>query len=300
MTSTAARPAPRRLVPGETESTRALYILPRGEADGAVNMATDEAMMSVARSGLSLLRFYGWSPHCLSLGRNQPAPSLVLDKRRTELRIGIEAVRRPTGGRSVYHGPEITYAFACPDRAWGGPRTLYHRICAALSDGLGSLGIPLDETRRPDGRSERADLGPSLASCFRDPAPGELTVGGRKLVGSAQWRCGGALLQHGSILLQNRQDLGDLEPRVSAEARAEVDPAAIALDEILGGALDPDRLVARLARSFSNAFSTPGSGVPLPTETARSPARIEQSVAREATTLEARYRSADWFWRRKT
>ena len=194
-------------------------VLPYAVADGARNMAVDEAMLEHAANGPTLLRFYGWEPWCLSLGRHQVAPDCLLGRPAKDVRPGVEAVRRPTGGRAVFHGPEITYALACPVRDWGGPRAVLRTVHRALAYGLRSLGVPLDD-RTPEGAgasdaaresscAEAAGL--SAASCFRDPAPGELTVRGRKLVGSAQCRRRGSVLQHGSILLEDRQELGDLD-----------------------------------------------------------------------------------------
>ena len=221
-------------------------------------MAFDEAMLEYAAEGRTLVRFYGWEPWCLSLGRNQPAPARLRGRLLRDIRPGVDAVRRPTGGRSVFHGPEITYAFACPDRAWGGPRQVLRAVHRALADGLRSLGVPVDDlpkdARQPPGSTEPFAL--SAAACFRDPAPGELTVGGRKLVGSAQRRRRGGVLQHGSILLEDRQALADLEdpggPRRSPEAPER--RLAVGLRETISATPDTRAIVRRLEETLTREF----------------------------------------------
>ncbi|WP_419162608.1 lipoate--protein ligase family protein [Candidatus Palauibacter sp.] len=269
-------------------------MFPYTVADGARNMALDEAMLAHAVAGRTLLRFYGWDPWCLSLGRNQSAPERLLGRSRDELRPGVDAVRRPTGGRSVFHGPEITYALACPDRAWGGPKSMLRTIHRALADGLRSLGIPVDDVHEvavdeasAAGSAQAAGL--SSAGCFRDPAPSEVTVDGRKLVGSAQCRRQGGLLQHGSILLEDRQALGDLDAPGAASERGPASPA-IGLRETLDPAPDHGTIVARLATGLSSAF-----GAPAPAGAA---AEAEAVLARLTPDYEALHRSAAWLWLR--
>jgi len=282
-------------------------------ADGAVNMARDEALMAEARAGRSGFRFYGWEPWCLSLGRNQPAPARLLGRMCGALEVGTDIVRRPTGGRSVFHGPEVTYAFACPDRAWGGPRAVYARLHAALRSGLRALGVRLDEPSVGQGSvgpswagSGATDLSPGPAGCFRDPAPGEITVQGRKLVGSAQWRHRGALLQHGSILLRDCQALSDLsgpggswrvdrpqEPAVRAAAGcgpqtgARGPGTAIGLEELLEPLPAVDAVVAAIGRAIGDALV--GEGEPV----------VHSPVPSLDVELVARYRDEGWQWRRE-
>ena len=291
-------------------SCHGLLVLPCAMADGARNMAVDEAMLEIAAGGPTLLRFYGWEPWCLSFGRHQTAPDRLLGRSPEELRPGIDAVRRPTGGRAVFHGPEITYAFACPARAWGGPRAVLQTLHRALAAGLRSLGVPVDEADRGDpGRGDTAETGladmspVSAGSCFRDPAPGELTVHGRKLVGSAQCRRRGAVLQHGSILLEDRQELGNLEPAIAPEAGSAAavarDDSAIGLSELPGPIPEPRVIVARLAEHVARAFGAPATGG---AGAAASPAASTPDWSRVrhvATRYEPAHRTADWLWRRE-
>ena len=278
-------------------------VLPYAVADGARNMALDEAMLELAAGGSTLLRFYGWEPWCLSLGRHQEAPDRLLGRSPEDLRPGVDAVRRPTGGRSVFHGPEITYAFACPARAWGGPRAVLQAVHRALAEGLRAVGVPLDGARNDDAGASFAEAARiSAASCFRDPAPGELTARGRKLVGSAQCRRHGGLLQHGSILLEDRQRLGDLDGRDLAPDEGAVRGGsgtgpAIGLDELLDPLPDSRLVVERLAGSVARAFGAPPSpasaAANAPSASATSPALI-----RLAARYERVHRSGAWLWRR--
>lgn len=276
-------------------------VLPYAVADGARNMAVDEAMLELASGGSTLLRFYGWEPWCLSLGRHQTAPDRLLGRSRDDLRPGVDAVRRPTGGRSVFHGPEITYAFACPARAWGGPRAVMQTVHRELAEGLRALGVPLDTARSDDAEASAAAASRiSAASCFRDPAPGELTARGRKLVGSAQCRRRGGVLQHGSILLEDRQRLGDLDGRdVGPEENAATGVSgkgpAIGLNELLDPLPDPRLIVERLAASVASAFGAPA------TAATKAPAGIATSAAltRLAAGYERLHRAGAWLWLRE-
>jgi len=165
--------------------------------DHALALAVGASAGPEERWGVGVVRLYGWSRPTLSLGRNEPASAYPLDALRAS---GVDVVRRPTGGRAVLHDRELTYAVIVPARALGGAREAYVRINQALADGLRHLGAPVDVVAR-QGRALAPDAGP----CFQVPAAGEVVARGRKLVGSAQARVGGALLQHGSILLDGDQ-----------------------------------------------------------------------------------------------
>ncbi|HKH94336.1 MAG TPA: hypothetical protein VKA54_21200, partial [Gemmatimonadaceae bacterium] len=158
--------------------------------DGPENMALDEALMTRARrTGETVLRVYDWSTPTLSLGRNQRALGVYRDTALAEQGIGV--VRRPTGGRALLHHREITYSVTAPCEESGALLTEYGRINALLTSALDALGVPV-VAARPRARTAT----PSAAPCFAEPALGELTLNGRKLVGSAQWRDRDALLQH--------------------------------------------------------------------------------------------------------
>ncbi len=196
---------------------------------GPLNMAIDEALLeSVIAGGVPVVRFYTWQPATLSLGTNQAVGEI--DRAACEAR-GFGLVRRLTGGRAVLHQHELTYSVIAREndpRVSGGVVESYRKISAALVDGLRALGASVSlappnkallrsmSARRAVALDEAGDaVEDSGAVCFDAASAYELTSGGKKLVGSAQARRGGALLQHGSILL----DI-DWDPWVSVFAYA--------------------------------------------------------------------------------
>ncbi|MFN2292038.1 MAG: biotin/lipoate A/B protein ligase family protein [Anaerolineae bacterium] len=169
-----------------------------GEADGPSNMAVDEAILRAVAAGSQppTLRFYGWSPPCLSLGRNQPLADADLTACRA---AGIDVVRRPSGGQAVLHADELTYSVVLVQtdpRSEGGVLEAYRRISDGLLLGLEALGVAAVQAV-----GQRGGDHASTPICFETPSEYEVTVGGRKLVGSAQWRSRGGVLQHGSLPL---------------------------------------------------------------------------------------------------
>ncbi len=177
-----------------------LIVEPHGRT-GAENMAQDEALLYEAdRSGAAFLRLYRWTPPCLSFGRNEPACARY-DRSAIE-QLGLDVVRRPTGGRAVWHEHELTYAVAAPVAAFGTLHASYRAIHERLAAALRRLGAAA--ALAPD-RSAQA-LDDTAGACFAAPVGGEVVVAGRKLVGSAQVRHGSAFLQHGSMLLGGSQE----------------------------------------------------------------------------------------------
>jgi lipoyl(octanoyl) transferase len=165
---------------------------------GWANMAIDQTLLERAeRQGESWLRLYRWAPFCLSFGRHEPAARRYDPEEIAAL--AVDTVRRPTGGRAVWHAEEVTYAVAAPSARFGSLRAAYLAIHLMLADALRALGVPA--SLAPSARIPALDAG----ACFFQPAGGEIMAEGRKLVGSAQFRQGTAMLQHGSILLEDNQ-----------------------------------------------------------------------------------------------
>jgi lipoate-protein ligase A len=165
-------------------------------------MALDEALLDAARErGARTFRVYSWVQPTVSLGRHQQVGGSY-DPRRAAA-LGVPFVRRLTGGRALVHHREITYSVASPREPGHGPREDYQRINTLLVEVLGLLGVTGVSVA---GASERM-AGPGSASCFEQPAAGELVLSGAKLVGSAQVQLRGAWLQHGSILVDDDQPL---------------------------------------------------------------------------------------------
>jgi lipoate-protein ligase A len=171
-------------------------LLPYAVADGAHNMAADEALLESAAAGDASLRFYGWSEPTLSLGYFQ-AERL----RHEDARLAIlPYVRRPSGGDTLVHDHEVTYALALPaGPPWQNGEPWLCRVHHIIAAGLVDLGIGV----RPVDCGDEKRLGPVL--CFQHWTAGDLVVGTAKVVGSAQRRQRGALLQHGAVLLEGSQ-----------------------------------------------------------------------------------------------
>ena len=191
---------PSRLIEQTTEPWE--LILDPGGRPGSENMVLDTSLLGESnRTGAAFLRLYRFDPPCLSLGRNEPAA--VRYDRAAITRLGLDVVRRPTGGRAVWHEHDVTYAVAAPIAMFGGLRAAYNAIHARLAAAMHTLGVtatlaPHHPTARPPDRR---------GSCFATPVGGEVLIGGRKVVGSAQVREGRAFLQHGSILLAGSQEV---------------------------------------------------------------------------------------------
>lgn len=246
-------------------------------ADAATNMAVDEALLTRARqSGETVLRVYEWSPPALSLGRNQRAVGCYTAERAA--RRGVDVVRRLTGGRAVLHAREITYSVTAPVVAGASLHESYARINRVLVEALARIGVEANVAV-----ATQAAPAPSTAPCFETPTDGELVVGGRKLVGSAQWRDEHALLQHGSILVDDDQSLlADL-----AETPLPPIPGPATLRETLGTAASAPVLFDALAAAV-RALEDPCATLLVP----------EDDLWTEASLLRARYLDAGWTWRR--
>jgi lipoate-protein ligase A len=246
-------------------------------AGGAQNMALDEALMSRAReTGEFTLRVYSWSIPTLSLGRNQSARR-VYNLERVRAR-GLSVVRRPTGGRAILHHREITYSLTAPAEDAGDLRASYDRINRVLVAGLQRLGV---ETEIAAAVGRAAPPGP--APCFDSPSAGELVLDGKKLAGSAQWRSDGALLQHGSILVEDDQ---------SALAELTLDPqrpvpTPATLAAALGHTPTPRDVADALADAVREIEDPQAEDLSL-----------EPEIRARAAALVVHYEDDEWTWRR--
>ena len=242
-----------------------------GAATGARNMAVDETLLHSAARGQSTLRFYAWQPHCLSLGRLQKSlPPAVFSGE-----MGADVVRRPTGGRAVWHAHEITYALAMPlDVLPADARSVsgaYRWLSDGFCLGLRALGVPAQMAAQ----GVRTQ-GPN---CFAASASCDFLVEGKKLIGAAQCRRDDALLQHGSLLLSI--DRAQWEARAGGPMHD-----AIALSDLNVGVTpaDIERVIQELCRGFERATGAHlTTGALSPGETAR----VEQ-------LQRAKYKSAAW------
>lgn len=253
-------------------------VLVDGYRSGPENMARDHALALEREPGVGVLRIYGWARPTVSFGRNEPARGLY-DPGAAD-REGVRFVRRPTGGRAVLHDEEITYCVVSPPRAWGGVRDAYKAINRGLVTALRVLGVDARLAGAPEGGEPPLSAGP----CFQIPAEGEIVARGRKLVGSAQARVEGALLQHGSVLLSGSQDS---LARIGPEAAAEAGARPVTLRSLLGSVPAWNDLVGALVDGFSGAL---GGGW--------DQSDFTSGEIRAAADLRARYASEEWTWRR--
>lgn len=211
--------------------------------DGATNMALDEAILQARIHEIAppTLRFFSWDPPTISLGYGQRLDAINVEACR-QFSVGL--VRRPTGGSAIYHDTlerEVTYSVVARGGDFDGSGDLletYRWIGAGLTAGLRRLGVP----------AEMVPVKPSDPSamptfCFARTGSYEVEVGGKKLVGSAQRRQGGAFLQHGSVLL------GADVPRLCLLFPQEGDPLAgmTTLEEALGRRPTFDEVIEALA-----------------------------------------------------
>ncbi|WP_199619896.1 lipoate--protein ligase family protein [Paenibacillus alkalitolerans] len=175
-----------------------------GACSPAYNMAADEAIMMAVGAGEApaTLRFFGWSPATLSIGYFQKAADEVrLDEVKAR---GIGFVRRPTGGRAVLHDAELTYSIVVPERYPGLPTSVtesYRVLSEGLVHGFRALSLDASMVSLASEEEKAKYATAGSAACFDSPSWYELVVDGRKVAGSAQVRQHGAVLQHGSILL---------------------------------------------------------------------------------------------------
>lgn len=218
-------------------------------------MAIDDAILSSVASGANFptLRLYAWARPTLSLGYGQRASEA--DQARLAA-SGVGLVRRPTGGRAIFHTDELTYSLALPVQhplAQGSVVESYRKISAALLLGLHALGA-----RVAAERSAVAENPPS-AVCFDTPSHYEIAVDGRKLVGSAQVRRRDGILQHGSLPLTG--DLARIcdvlvypDDAARGVAKADVRQRAITLEQALRRSVDWQTAADAVASGFAEAF----------------------------------------------
>ena len=147
-----------------------------------------------------VMRFYGWDPYCLSLGRHQTSENILYEKLKND---GFDIVRRPTGGSAILHSEELTYSIIVPSNLIS-HHYLYSFIHLILSKTLNKLGYEVELHNEQD-NSNYLKSGSATFACFNRPAYKEIKYHNRKLIGSAQKIYKDAILQHGSILIGSKQ-----------------------------------------------------------------------------------------------
>ncbi|MHB8994631.1 MAG: lipoate--protein ligase family protein [Armatimonadota bacterium] len=263
-------------------------LLDSGPADGAWNMAVDEAMLEAGVAGLLVptLRFYAWQPAAVSLGYFQPldqAISLEEIERR-----GFGLVRRPSGGRAILHKDELTYSVTVPDTEVADGKSVmgsYRSISRGIESGLSLLGVGAHLAERKDEERMKAKGLPTV--CFAKAAKCDMTVQGRKIVGSAQTRRRGIIMQHGSvpIHIDPEEHLAVMPgDGVDEASKAKLMEAACGVADALGHPISYDELAAALAQGFAQRL-----GLEL------EPGELtEWELAKARELKETKYTTDDW------
>jgi lipoate-protein ligase A len=231
-----------------------------GSADGATHMATDMAVAEYAiEIGKPTVRIYRWNPKCISLGYHQKVDNIDLNLCRKDK---IEVIRRPTGGRAVFHGDEVTYSIFIPnvsDSLFQGIKDVYHFISRGLIKSLQKLGIPVELQKRFVDLHRHYHKTVSMG-CFSATARYEIVVNGKKIVGSAQRRLPWGILQHGSILTGEAHfRLFDyykgIEKREKENLKKELEMNTMSVKRYLGKEVRYEEIVSALRSGMEEAFS---------------------------------------------
>ena len=259
---------------------------------GAMNMALDEAILSTAgkRQSPPTLRLYSWQRPCLSLGFAQSASDVNLDGLS---KFKWELVRRPTGGKAILHSDELTYAVIAPldePRVQGSVLASYLRLSEALLQSLNILGALARAEENPGGQPNTKLEGPV---CFEVPSNYEITIHGKKIIGSAQARRNEGMLQHGTLPL-----FGDLAriikvlkfdtPEDQIVASKRLLEHATTLETALGQAISWETACDAFINGFANALNLSFINEPL--------SQSEIELAEEL--FQKKYNHPDWTFKR--
>jgi len=225
-------------------------LLDTGALPASLNMAIDEALLSLHVPGESqpTLRFYQWNPSAVSLGYFQKRHTIDLCACRD---LGIDVVRRATGGWAVLHQNDLTYSVVADTRQ-GIPSSLdasYRLLCKGLLAGFRLLGFKADHGEEKIG-FPREDI------CFMHAAVADLVYQGRKFVGSAQKWQGASMLQHGSIVLEPQENTWAAIIRAGSREslRDALKSRTISLGEILDREIDPGELKGAIVMGMTEAL----------------------------------------------
>jgi lipoate-protein ligase A len=219
-------------------------------------MALDEAVFEGVQAGStpSTLRLFAWLPACLSLGQAQPFSDVDVARLRER---GWDVVRRLTGGRAILHTDELTYsviARSSEPRLAGSVLESYNRLAGALLAAVRSLGLTVEMTEH-----KKETVNGTNPVCFEVPSTYEITVNGKKLIGSAQARRKTGVLQHGSLPLEG--DLGRICQALSFSDEAAREHAASRLllrattvESALGHKVDWQAAAEAFVKGFESAL----------------------------------------------
>ncbi|MDP2945343.1 MAG: lipoate--protein ligase family protein [Atribacterota bacterium] len=260
---------------------------------GFMNMAIDEAIMIAHREGLvpPTIRFYQWSPPAVSLGYFQDLQKEIdVDVCQD---MGIDIVRRPTGGKAVLHDKELTYSFIIRENhplVNNSILETYKKISGGMIRGLSYIGVTAELVPlREKFEIHHSDF---KSICFSVPSQYEVQVEGKKIVGSAQVRKREIVLQHGSLLIELEKDkLFSVFNFPSAQIRERFKTRfnATSLEEILKRKINFSELSEILPRGFEKEFGVSLLEGKLTEQ--------EEKISKEL--LENKYLTYEWNYERK-
>jgi len=265
--------------------------LETGVNTGAMNMAIDEAVLIKHAQGLvpPTLRFYTWEPSAVTLGYFQSLEKEI-DTEGCQ-QVGVDYVRRLTGGRAVLHDRDFTYSVVVLEENPLIPKGIlesYKELSRGIIQGLDLLEVKAEVVALADdaNKGKKKDLS---VACFDSPSWYEVVIDGKKIVGSAQTRKEGVLLQHGSILLDLDVDklftvLKTPSEKVKERIKQDFPNRAISLDTVLGKKIAYEDLIHIMQRGFAEALGiklSPGALTP-------------QEIALAEELAEKKYSSFEW------
>lgn len=209
---------------------------------GEKNMQIDNDLLDFAiKNQLKepIFRLYGWSPACISLGRNQNDEFLNKEFLKSK---NIDVVKRLTGGRALLHDKELTYSYICPILGLKNGESIvnsYKEISQFLIDGFEKLGINLEfpQNKRPHTHFDY---------CMSISTGADLSFKGKKLIGSAQFRKEGYILQHGSILFDYDSNL------IEKLFNEKIDEGTLTCINLINPTISYDEIIKALDDTFVN------------------------------------------------
>jgi lipoate-protein ligase A len=257
-------------------------------ARGSWNMAVDEAILTHMSIGDSqpTLRIYAWEPACLSIGYAQPYSDVSLP---TLIMYDWNLVRRPTGGKAILHINELTYAVIGPSDdpiLSGSVLESYKRLSGALLHALKQLGAPAQSAEIIRSNNDEQTQNPV---CFEVPSNYEITVNGKKLIGSAQARRREGVLQHGSLPLYGditkiTKVLSLKNDKTRSEASQRLLSRATTLESVLGELITWEKAAQEFIIAFQQVLNIDFE-----------PGELSSSEQAQATELEKnKYANPEW------
>jgi len=229
---------------------KTLRIIPYNQFHGAFNMAVDFFLaQSIDRDDDPILRFYGWDPYCLSLGRHQD--QLLVDAAKLK-KDEIELVRRPTGGSAILHAAELTYSLIVP-LGQEQHHAIYNQMHLLIAAALQKLGYDaqLHDNEMHDNYLKQKK---KSFACFNRPAMTEIKFKDKKLAGSAQKLYRSSLLQHGSILIDGSQERVvnylQLDASEKTYLKEKVQNTSVTLQAIRPDIIHPEQLATEITEQF--------------------------------------------------